>query len=326
MAVANRLAESPRRLPDSVARMAAEVRAGLLARPRTLPSTYFYDDRGSQLFEEITRLPEYYQTRTEEALLASVADEVIDRTRATELVELGSGAGWKVRLLLDAMHRAGRSRRLTLLDINGSFVRQAIARLRAWDPAIALRGVVGDFMTDLGALGPGGGRLAILFGGTIGNVHPDGVPGFLRRVAAQLAIGDHLLVGVDLVKDRARLEAAYNDSAGVTAEFNRNLLRHVNRVLGGTFDVAAFTHVAFWDSRRRWIEMRLRAKRPVRARIAAADLDVRLEAGDEIRTEISCKYTRRSFGGRVCGTGLVLDRWFSDPENLFALALLRRMA
>jgi L-histidine N-alpha-methyltransferase len=326
MAVPNRLVEPPRRLPDAVARMAAEVRAGLLAHPRTLPSAYFYDDRGSELFEEITRLPEYYQTRTEEALLASLADELIDRTRATELVELGSGAGRKVRLLLDAMRRAGRSRRLTLFDINGSFVRQAIARLHVWDPAVALRGVVGDFMADLGALGSGGGRLAILFGGTIGNVHPDGVPAFLRRVAAQLAIGDHFLVGVDLVKDRARLEAAYNDAAGVTAEFNRNLLRHVNHALGGTIDVAAFAHVAFWNPRRRWIEMRLRATRPVRARIAAAQLAVHFEPGDEIRTEISCKYTRRTFNARVRGTGLVLDRWFTDPERLFALVLLRRTA
>jgi L-histidine N-alpha-methyltransferase len=324
--VASRIRDPQRRVPDSVARMAQDVRAGLLARPRTLPSKYFYDDRGSELFEAITRLPEYYPTRTEEALLASVADELIDRTRPVELVELGSGAGWKVRRLLDRMRRAGRLRRLTLFDINDSFLRQATARLRRWEPAVAVRAVVGDFVADLGALGPGGGRLAILFGGTIGNFHPGEVPGFLRRLAPQLAIGDHFLVGVDLVKDPARLEAAYNDSGGVTAEFNRNLLHHVNHALGGTIDVTAFAHVAFWDPRRRWIEMRLRATRPVRARIEALGMAVRLEPGDEIRTEISCKYTRRSFGARVRGTGFVLDRWFTDPENLFALALLRRTA
>jgi L-histidine N-alpha-methyltransferase len=325
MAVAIRLLEPAPRASDPLTRMAAEVRAGLLARPRELTAKYFYDDRGSELFEAITRLPEYYQTRTEEALLAGVADELIARARPRELVELGSGAGRKVRLLLDAMARAGQTRRLTLLDINATFVRRAAARLRAADPAVTVRGVVGDFTDDLRALGPGGGRLAILFGGTIGNLHPAHVPAFLRRLADQLAPGDHFLVGVDVVKDPARLEAAYNDSAGVTAEFNRNVLRHLNHALGADFDVGAFAHVAFWDARRRWIEMRLRATRAVRAHVPAARLDVRLARGDEIRTEISCKYTRRSFGARVRGTGLVLDRWLTDPENLFALALLRRM-
>jgi L-histidine Nalpha-methyltransferase len=326
MTVAIRLAEPSPGAPAAVARMAAEVRAGLLARPRTLPSKYFYDDRGSELFEAITRLPEYYQTRTEEGLLAALADDLIARTSPSELVELGSGAGRKVRLLLEAMRRAGCLRRLTMFDINESFIRQAAARIRAWDAAVVVRGVVGDFVTDLGVLGNGGGRLAMLFGGTIGNFHPGDVPAFLKALAAQLAAGDHFLVGVDLVKDPARLEAAYNDSAGVTAEFNRNVLRHINRVLGGTFEPDVFAHVAFWDSRNRWIEMRLRATRPIRAHIAAAGLEVRLDTGEEIRTEISCKYTRRSFGARVRGTGFTIDRWFTDSERLFALALLRRTA
>jgi L-histidine N-alpha-methyltransferase len=304
--------------------MAAEVRAGLQAHPRTLPSKYFYDDRGSELFEAITRLPEYYQTRTEERLLAEVADHLVARTDPRELVELGSGAGRKVRLLLSAMRRAGHRRRLTMMDVNASFTRQAASRLRAWDPAVVVRGVVGDFMDNLDVLGAGDGRLAMLFGGTIGNLHPRDVPGFLRTLAGPLAIGDHFLVGIDLVKDAARLEAAYNDPAGVTAEFNRNVLRHINRALGGTFDPDAFAHVAFWDADRRWIEMRLRATRPVRAHIAAAGLDMHLDAGEEIRTEISCKYTRRSFGARVRGTGFVIRDWFTDPEQLFALALLRR--
>jgi L-histidine N-alpha-methyltransferase len=307
MTVALRLAEPAPRTSDPLTRMTAEVRAGLLARPRSLPSKYFYDDRGSELFEAITRLPEYYQTRTEESLLAAAADELIARAQPVELLELGSGAGRKVRLLLAAMRRHGRLRRLTLFDINASSVRAAAGRARAWDAALDVREAVGDFTADLSALGPGGGRLALLFGGTIGNLHPDAVPPFLQ-------------------KDRARLEAAYNDAAGVTAEFNRNLLHHINWALDGDLDVAAFEHVAFWNARRRWIEMRLRATRPVRARIAAARLRVRLEAGDEIRTEISCKYTRRSFGARVRNTGFVIDRWLTDPEDLFALALLRRTA
>jgi len=326
MAVAIRLVEPAPRASDALTRMAADVRAGLLARPRTLPAKYFYDDRGSELFEAITRLPEYYQTRTEEALLAGVADQLIARTRPRELVELGSGAGRKIGFLLEAMARAGYARRVTLFDINPALVRHAAARLRAADSAVAVRGTVGDFTDDLRALGPGAGRLAILFGGTIGNFHPDHVPAFLQRLAAQLASGDHFLVGVDLVKDRARLEAAYNDSAGVTAEFNRNVLRHINRALGGDFDVGAFEHVAFWHARRRWIEMRLRATRAMRVHVAAAHLDVRLAPGDEIRTEISCKYTRRSFAPRVRGTGFLLDRWLTDPDDLFALALLRRTA
>jgi L-histidine N-alpha-methyltransferase len=326
MAVAIRLLEPAPRASDPLTRMAAEVRAGLLARPRTLPAKYFYDDRGSALFEAITRLPEYYQTRTEESLLARVADQLIARTRPRELVELGSGAGRKIGLLLEAMARAGCARRVTLFDINAAFVRHAAARLRAADPAVTVRGAVGDFTDDLRALGTGAGRLAILFGGTIGNFHPDHVPGFLRRLAAQLAPGDHFLVGLDLVKDRARLEAAYNDSAGVTAAFNRNVLRHINHALGGDFDVGAFEHVAFWHPRRRWIEMRLRASRAMRAHVAAARLDLTLAAGDEIRTEISCKYTRRSFTARVRGTGFALDRWLTDPDDLFALALLRRTA
>jgi L-histidine N-alpha-methyltransferase len=326
MAVAIRLVEPAPRASDSLTRMAAEVRAGLLGRPRSLPAKYFYDDRGSELFEAITRLPEYYQTRTEEALLARVADELIDRTRPRELVELGSGAGRKIRLLLDAMARAGRPRRVTLLDINATFVRRAGARLRVLDPAVDVRGAVGDFTDDLRALGRGGDRLAILFGGTIGNFHPDQVRPFLRRLAAQLAPGSHFLVGVDLVKDPARLEAAYNDAAGVTAEFNRNVLRHINHALAADFDVGAFAHVAFWHPRRRWIEMRLRATRAMRVRVPAADLDFRLAAGAEIRTEISCKYTRRSFSARVRETGFAVDRWLTDSDDLFALALLRRTA
>jgi L-histidine N-alpha-methyltransferase len=306
--------------------MAADVRLGLFTRPRSVPSKYFYDGRGSALFEAITRLPEYYQTRTEEALLASLADDLIARTRPTELVELGSGAGRKVGLLLDAMRRAGRPTRLTLFDINGTVARQSAARLASHHPAVAVRVVAGDFTEDLLALGNGGGRLAILFGGTIGNFHPDEVAGFLRRLGARLAPGDHFLVGVDTVKDRARLEAAYNDAAGVTAEFNRNILRHVNRALGGDFDADAFEHVAFWDARHEWIEMRLRAARAMRVHVAAAHLDVSFRAGDEIRTEISCKYTRAAFERRLEASGFALDGWFTDREALFALALLRRTA
>jgi L-histidine N-alpha-methyltransferase len=307
------------------ASMADEVRRALTDRPPWLPCKYFYDDRGSALFERITRLPEYYQTRTEEALLARVADEVIARTAPDELVEIGSGAARKVGLLLNAMARAGRPARLVLFDINALFTDAAARRIAARFPAAEIRSVTGDFLRDLTDLGLGGGRLALFLAGTIGNIHPDDVPRFLRRVARQLEPGDNLLVGLDLVKDVARLEAAYNDAEGVTAEFNRNILRHLNDALGADFDVAAWEHVAFYDARRRWIEMRLRVRRACRVRIPAADLVLDFHAGDEISTEISCKYTRWSFGRMLRGTGLRLDRWYTDPDDLFALALVRRI-
>jgi len=317
----------PGRVPPLAAAadtMADEVRRTLTDRPPWLPCKYFYDDRGSALFERITRLPEYYLTRTEEALLARIADDVIARVAPAELVELGSGAGRKVGLLLDAMARAGRRARLVLFDINSLFTDAAAGRIAARFPDVEIRGVTGDFTRDLGALGPGGSRLALFLASTIGNIHPDDVPRFLRRVASQLEPGDGLLVGVDLVKDAARLEAAYNDREGVTAEFNRNILRHLNDALGADFDVAAWEHVAFFDAERSWIEMRLRAGRDCRVRIPAADLALEFRAGDEISTEISCKYTRLSLGRMLRGTGLRLDRWYTDPEQLFALALLRR--
>ena len=310
---------------DFTSRMAREVREGLLARPLPwLPSKYFYDDRGSALFDEITRQPEYYQTRTEEALLEAISDEVVDIARARELCELGSGVGRKVRLLLDAMQARGLLERCVLLDISEGFLVDAARQLDADYPALEVRGIVGDFLEDLPALGPGGRRLALFLAGTIGNLHPDRVPPFLRALARQLAPGDTFLVGIDLVKDAARLHAAYNDAAGVTAEFNRNILRVVNSGLGADFEPESFDHVAFYDAERAWIEMRLRATRNMRVRVPGAGLDLTLCAGDEIRTELSCKYTRESFSARLAGTRLRVERWFTDPECLFASALLRR--
>ena len=316
--------ESARGDDERAQRMADEIRRGLAARPRSLPSKYFYDDRGSRLFEDITRLPEYYLTRTEEAVLAAIAGDVIARVRPTELVELGSGAGRKIRLLLGAMARAGLLERCVMLDINERFLSESTHALARDFPGLAVHGVVGDFLGDLEMLGDGGRRLAAFFASTVGNIHPREVPPFLSRVAGQLAPGDAFLVGVDLVKDVARLEAAYNDAAGVTAEFNRNILRVMNERLGADFDPDAFGHVAFFDRGSSWIEMRLRSLKLQRVRIPAARLDLAFEAGEEIRTEISCKYTRESFTALLPGTGLALDRWYTDPENLFALALLGR--
>ena len=308
--------------------MAAEVRAGLSAQPLPwLPSKYFYDDRGSALFEQITRLPEYYPTRTEEEILEQVAGEVVAATRPVELCELGSGVGRKVRILLDAGRALGTLSRCLLLDINATVLAESVRSLEGDYPGLRVRGLVGDFQSDLAVLGPGGGRLALFLAGTIGNLHPDReVPGFLHAVARQLSPGDTFLVGLDLVKDVTRLEAAYNDAAGVTAEFNRNILRVVNAALEADFDPEAYDHVAFYDRDRAWIEMRLRARRDQRVRVPGAGLTLTLRRGQEIRTELSCKYTRPTFEARVAGTGLRLESWMSDAESLFALALLRRTA
>jgi L-histidine N-alpha-methyltransferase len=304
--------------------MAEEIRAGLAEPLPSLPCKYFYDDRGSELFDAITRLPEYYQTRTEERILERIAADVITRTQPQELVELGAGLGRKIRLLVDAAPGLADGGRVVLFDVNESCLEEAGARLLREYPALAVTGIVGDFgSTDMDLLGPGKNRLAVFFAGTIGNLHPSEVPFFLRSLARCLGPGDAFLVGVDLVKDEARLNAAYNDHAGITAEFNRNILRVVNQRLDGDFDPTAFDHVAFYDPERAWIEMRLRARRPLDVRIKKAGLQLHYETGDEIRTEISCKYTRPSFEALLPGTGLTPEQWYTDDERLFALVLLR---
>ena len=292
---------------------------------RPLPSInskYFYDDRGSRLFEAITTLPEYYQTRTEESLLKTIAGEVAARTQARQLVELGSGAGRKIRLLLDAMAQGGHLEGCILLDINQTFLLLSAQRLEVEYPGMEVVGWVGDFVQDIGSIGPGPDRLFVFLAGTIGNLNPTDRAGFLRDVSSALGPRDAFLVGLDLVKDVKRLEAAYNDEAGVTATFNRNILRVLNRYFGTDFEVGAFEHVAFYDAQRQWIEMRLRAARPVIVDLGGGR-ELRIDTGGEIRTEISCKFTRDTFKQSLVGSGLRLSRWFSDPNDLFALALVR---
>jgi len=300
----------------------AEVRRNLLRDLPRIDSKHFYDDAGSLLFEEITRLPEYYQTRTEEAILAEIADQVVSLTGARELVELGSGAGRKIRLLLDAMRRRGRLERCVLLDINETFLTTSAEALADDYPEMEVRGVVGDFLRDLDSVGMGDDRLFIFLAGTIGNLYPRQLAAFLGSLRAVLSANDGFLVGLDLVKDTGRLEAAYNDSAGITASFNLNALRVLNRRFGTDFDVEAFEHVAFYDRDREWIEMRVRALRPTSASLGGGR-ELRFEAGDEIRTEISRKFTRQSFAAALAGSGLELAAWFTDPESLFASALVR---
>jgi L-histidine Nalpha-methyltransferase len=311
---------------EDLAVMAAEVRDGLQADPPSLPSKYFYDARGSALFERITTLPEYYPTRVEEEIHAAASADIVRRARPRELVELGSGMGAKTRRLLDGL--AGRGEHLRsciLLDVDEVALRSSLAILTHAYPGLQARGIVGDFLRDIPAVGRSGGHRMIGFlGGTIGNVHPDRVPAFFRAAASVLVPGDTFLLGLDLVKDVVRLEAAYNDRDGVTAEFNRNLLNVLNDRLGADFDVDAFAHVAFYDPARQWIEMRLRATRRTAVHIPQAPVTRSFARGDEIRTEISCKYTRERLEGLLDGTGLSIEAWYTDPAAQFAVTLLRR--
>lgn len=316
-------------MPLGVPSPSAEERASLresLTRP--LPEVaprYFYDDVGSALFERITGLQVYYQTRTEIAILERFAPAILAASSPAQIAELGSGAGRKIRLLLDAwLARAGEGGTCTMLDINELFLRQSMERLRGDYPALRFRGVVGDFVRDLDRLGPAGRRLIVFFAGTLGNLYPNERHEFLCQLAGGMDRTDTFLVGVDLVKDRARLEVAYNDPEGVTAAFNRNMLAVLNRRFGADFAPANFAHRAFYDEANAWIEMRLRAMRRARVHIRALELHLDLAEGTEIRTEISCKFTQDSLAASTAAAGLVLAGWYTDPEALFALALLRR--
>jgi len=305
----------------------ARLRASLTRPLPEIPPVYFYDDRGSDLFERITRLSVYYQTRAEVALLERHAAEIVAAVRPRHLVELGSGAGRKIRLLLDAWQSAGEDggdKTCTMLDVNERVVAESLSRLRADYPGGAFRGVIGDFTRDIDRLGTGGQRFTVFFGGTVGNLYPEERADFFHGLARRMAASDAFLVGVDLVKDRARLEAAYDDPEGVTAEFNRNALLALNRRFGADFDVGSFSHRAFYDADRAWIEMRLRAERAMQVRLPALDLTLSLDRGAEIRTEVSCKFTRDSLAAAAASGGLSLSQWYLEREGLFALALLRK--
>ncbi|AUX26697.1 hypothetical protein SOCEGT47_072670 [Sorangium cellulosum] len=297
-----------------------------LSRPLPeIPVKYLYDDVGSELFERITTLSAYYQTRAEIGILEQRAGEIIELARPARLVELGSGAGRKIRLLLDALGPAARGASCTLLDINARFLQRSIERLGADYPGCRFRGVVGDFVQDLDRLGPPGGRLLVLFAGTLGNLYPDQRRAFLRRLSAGMDASDAFLVGLDLEKDPARIEAAYNDPEGVTAAFNKNVLSAINRRFGADFRPGAFAHRAFYDRAHAWIEMRLVARERQRVSLRALGMTLDLAEGAEIRTEISCKLTRESLARDAAEADLAIAGWYTDRERLFALALLCRV-
>jgi L-histidine N-alpha-methyltransferase len=298
--------------------LADDVRTGLSRKLKELPPKYFYDARGSELFDRITTLPEYYPTRCERAILNRHAPRIVDG--AAELVELGSGTASKTRALLYAMAGAGSLRRYVPLDVDESVIEACALELVEMYPGLRVHGVVGDFERDLERLPGGEQRLIAFLGGTIGNLYPAERESFLCRLRDLMAPGDRLLIGTDLVKDPEVLEAAYNDSQGVTAEFNRNVLSVVNDGLGADFDPHAFEHVAFFDEANSWIEMRLRANGAQGVTIDGANLEVTFADGEEIRTEISAKFTREAVERELAGAGLRLDDFFTDDGDLFGLA------
>jgi L-histidine Nalpha-methyltransferase len=304
--------------------LADDVRDGLTRGLKELPPKYFYDRRGSELFDRITGLPEYYPTRCERAILNRYAPEMAERSGAGELVELGSGTASKTRALLFAMAGRGALRRYVPFDVSESVVTGCAAELVEAYPGLLVHGMVGDFERDLERLPEpldGTARLFGFIGGTIGNLYPDERHAFLSRVREAMQPADRLLLGTDLIKDRNVLEAAYNDSEGVTAEFNRNVLHVVNRELGADFDPDAFEHVAFFDEERSRIEMRLRSSGAQEVRIEGADLDVELAAGEDIRTEISTKFTPASVERELGGAGFAVQSFFTDSDDLFGVSL-----
>ncbi len=297
-----------------------DVLNGLTAVPKELPPKYFYDERGCDLFDRITRLPEYYPTAAERSLLRARAAEIATLSGADTLIELGSGTSEKTRLLLDAGVEAGVLRRFVPFDVSEPTLRTAAAVLAREYP-LHVHAVVGDFERHLGLLPRGGRCLVAFLGGTIGNLTPKQRAQFLGDLAARLGPGDALLLGTDLVKDPARLVAAYDDVRGVTAEFNRNVLRVINRELDADFEPERFDHVARFDPDEEWMEMRLRATSAHRVEVADLDLVVEYAAGEDMRTEISAKFRREGVEAELGGAGLALARWWTDPAGDFAVSL-----
>ncbi len=300
-------------------RMAADVREGLARSPKELAPKYFYDERGSELFDRITTLTEYYPTRCERAILNRHAPTIVEGMR--ELVELGSGTASKTRALLYAMAGAGNLSRYVPFDVDASVVALCENELTELYPGLNVHGVVGDFDHDLGRIPAGERRLFAFLGGTIGNFAPAERAHLLTRVRELMGPSDRLVLGTDLVKDRATLEAAYDDSEGVTAEFNRNLLRVLNQGLGADFDPESFDHVARWVEESSRIEMLLRSQTDQTVSIPGAGIEVQFAQGEEMRTEISTKFTPARIEAELGAAGLALRRLLTDPDGLFAVSV-----
>lgn len=300
------------------AALRADVLHGLTRQPKTLPPKWFYDARGSELFEEITRLPEYYPTRAEREILIDRAADIAAASGARTLIELGSGSSEKTRHLLDALPRLHT---YVPVDVSESALRGAANALLEERPELSVHALIADFTAKLVLPDIPSPRLVAFLGGTIGNLLPDERAAFLSSVRSLLSPGDTLLLGTDLVKDEDVLVAAYDDAAGVTAAFNRNVLSVVDRELGADFALDDFEHVARWDPRQEWIEMRLRARRALTVKIPELDLLVSFEAGEEMRTEVSAKFRVEGVRDELAAADLRLSQWWTDAAGRFALSL-----
>jgi L-histidine N-alpha-methyltransferase len=301
--------------------LAADALAGLTSTPKSLPPRWFYDARGSELFEQITELPEYYPTRTEAQILRAHAGDIAAAAPVDTVIELGSGSSTKTQLLLDAWQRAGALRRIVTVDVSTSALADAAVGLSARYPSADVQPIRADFTRHLDGL-PKSGRTAIVFlGSTIGNLDPAERAAFFGAVRSALDPGDVLLLGTDLVKPAEVLVPAYDDAAGITAAFNLNVLRVLNRELGGDLPIEAFDHRAVWNPVDERIEMRLRADREIRARLARIGLDVHFDVGEELLTEISSKFRREGVTAELATAGLSLTHWWTDPAGYFALSL-----
>jgi L-histidine Nalpha-methyltransferase len=300
-----------------------DVRVGLSAAEKWLPPVWFYDDRGSQLFDDITRLPEYYLTRAERAVLEERAPDIAAAAEADTLVELGAGTCDKSRVLLDAMEKAGQLRRYVPLDVSDGTLWAAATELAGEYPGLRVHAVVGDFHLHMDRVPSEGRRLVAFLGSTIGNLAPEQRQRFLFDLDCAMDHGDRLLLGTDLVKDPERLVAAYDDRQGVTAEFNRNVLRVVNRELRADFDPDRFAHVARWNGEEQWIEMRLRSLEEQVVTIADLSLEIRFARGEDLLTEISAKFTHRRVEDELHRAGFLVNSMWEDPDGDFLLTLAR---
>ncbi|HSK60426.1 MAG TPA: L-histidine N(alpha)-methyltransferase [Actinomycetospora sp.] len=309
---------------DADAALRADARRGLTASPKVLSPQWLYDARGSELFEQITALPEYYPFAAEREALTLHADAIARAAAADTFVELGSGSSSKTPVLLDALDRAGTLRRYVPVDVSPSALEDAVPALVEAYPGLDVHGVVADFTRDLRSVPRDGRRLVALLGGTVGNFEPGDRQAFLAALADELEPGEAFLVGTDLVKDEATLVAAYDDAQGVTAAFDLNILSVLNRVLGADFDRSGFDHLAVWVPQSSRIEMRLRARRAMRVRVRELDLEVDVAEGEEMRTEISTKFTRERIRDELAAAGFSHDGWFTDPQDRFALSLAVR--
>ncbi|MDJ0394022.1 L-histidine N(alpha)-methyltransferase [Rhodococcus sp. G-MC3] len=312
---------SPEKLLDD---LRADVRQGLTASPKWLSPKWFYDAAGSVLFEQITELPEYYPTRTERALIEAHAHDIAEKTDAAILVELGSGSSEKTRLLLAAGTKHGSLRKYVPQDVSPSALEGAIEQISREFPSLEVQGIVSDFTDTLQNLPADGSRTIAFLGGTLGNLIPDERATFLADIGQALVDGEFLLLGVGLVIDENVLVPAYDDAAGVTAQFNANVLSVLNDKLGANFDPQKYQHVALWNPDAEWIEMRLRATEDQQVHIADLDLDVTLERGEELRTEISAKFRRDGIERELVDAGFRIDEFWTDSEDKFALILARR--